>query len=262
MIYDKNVKVISGVEKYITRAEELGYSLSFNQYNLNMDRWLVLYPKNQHRCKKYSIISGWNPMYEIISQEEFFGEKMLKLIEKDVLEVLVDLVCDTLTSFSAYDVTVLLRSRLPAVNILHDEVRNIVERYASNNNLKSNFDPTGTFRIFSKNVAQNNIVSGSKATKLHRLLTQKATVNTSKTTVEELSLQTENRVNLTSILRKHFPKTGIMYLTRDNGNLVLSTSGDGERIFLGSEVRLRTGFNNRSGVRVVVSNDKVVVSPK
>ena len=72
----------------------------------------------------------------------------MKSLEIEVVNVLVNSVCDTLDSFSAYDVTCLLRKKLPGHNIYHEVVKTCVENYVKQNSMT--YTDNGTYKIYSK----------------------------------------------------------------------------------------------------------------
>lgn len=82
---------------------------------------------------------------------------MRKSLDVEVLDLLVSLVCDTLDTFSAYDVTTLLRHRLPNHNLLHETVKPLVYGYVTANNLKTT--DNGTYKVFSKSVKVTGVAA-------------------------------------------------------------------------------------------------------
>jgi len=73
---------------------------------------------------------------------------MRKTIDLPVLMNLVYLIADTLDTFSSFDVTKIVRSRLPGHEILHEDIKKCVHAYVKANALTEN--DNGTYITYSK----------------------------------------------------------------------------------------------------------------
>lgn len=231
--------------KYIKRAESLGYRLL---YNTNGNK-IVLYPNNIYNIFPDSYVLH----YKTITEEEFFGEPMLEKIDSRILSVLVNLTCETLDSFSAYDVTTILRSRLPNFNILHKDVRNAVVYYVNANANRLRITDNGTYLVYNRKTITTE-------TQLDKLLKEKAS-KVSKI----LPLQSEGRVNITELIKTNFPKDKFVYVKRDKvANKVIISNvyqTNTTQVLIGEEVRIRTGFYGSNNVKVNFLNNVVEVTP-
>jgi len=289
------VEIINNKSSYRERAENLGYKFYTDlstRFGVKA-RYIILFSESDSLMneRNYSITNRLPYNFKnIISEKEFFGETMLKKIDLEILSVLVSLVCDKLNAFSAYDITSILRSRLKDFNIKHEEVKTLVKNYA-NSKLLTPFD-NGTYIIYSKNnfnTKQQNsagsdasvtvgistvydpmlsnikqAIKESTETKLDKLLKEKnssAKSNTSKI----LPLQSEGRVNITELIKAHFPKDRFVYVKRDkNANKVIISNiaqADTTKVLIGEEVRIRTGFYGSNNVKVNFLKNVVEVTP-
>lgn len=277
------IEINGDINKYIARAENLGYT----RFETSGNKYIILW-SSEHSIephKNYCLVKVPNPYFTTpISEKEFFGETMLKKIDLEILSVLVSLVCEKLDSFSAYDITSILRSRLKDFNIDHEEVKTFVKNYVTGNLLT----PTdnGTYITYSKNNFKTkpsiNIATNistvfdpavhsikptakkSTETKLDKLLKEKnssVTLNMSKI----LPLQSEGRVNITELIKAHFPKDRFVYVKRDkNANKVIISNvaqADTTQVLIGEEVRIRTGFYGSNNVKVNFLKNAVEVTP-
>lgn len=269
------IKIVGDYQRYFDKAIELGYK---NVYMGSKQEYIVLYIN-----KEFNILA-YNNGSKIISEKEFFGETMLKKIDLEILSVLVSLVCDKLNAFSAYDITSILRSRLKDFNIDHEEVKTFVKKYVTGNLLT----PTdnGTYITYSKNNFKTkpsaNIATNistvfdpavhsikptakkSTETKLDKLLKEKnssVTLNMSKV----LPLQSEGRINITELIKAHFPKDRFVYVKRDRviNKIIISNiaQADTTKVLIGEEVRIRTGFYGSNNVKVNFLKNVVEVTP-
>jgi hypothetical protein len=280
-MFDDNVavKIIGDVQKYINMAKKLGYKEYCIASNI---KYIILYPETM----LYNILSETCGRKEI-SQEDFFGVTMLEKLDLRVLSVLVNLTCETLNSFSAYDVTSILRSRLPSFSILHDDVRKLVAEYAQSNNLqvsdngtyltytnpvKINFAPVYT-SITSNNTPVNtnnfanklsslvnNTVKTTTQSKLDALLKEKQ-LKSSGANIK--TLQSEGRLNLTSLVREAFPKVPVVYISRTKNKVILTPNAlyNSSSVNTNSEIRVRTGFNPNSKVNITVNSQGIEITP-
>lgn len=252
--------------KYIKQAESLGYRgyYNMNSINGNNGNKIVLYPSNI-----YNIFPDFYVLdYKTITEEEFFGEPMLEKIDSRILSVLVNLTCETLDSFSAYDITSLLRSRLPNFNIIHDEVRETVVKYAIANNLE--IKDNGTYLVYTNPIKINfkpvittsntqGFIQPPKQSKLKSLLELKKQKETNKTK----SLQSEDRLSLTSLVRKQFPNSKTVYIIKNKNNILVKDVYVNNSIAFdtNSEIRIRTGFKSNSTVSIGVSPGTIQITP-
>lgn len=85
---------------------------------------------------------------------------MRNKLDLPVLQAIVHLICDGNDSFSAYDITTLVRKRLPSAEIVHDEVRLMVQDYAAQNGLVAT--NAGNYIVFSKTKQVTNSVTRSQ----------------------------------------------------------------------------------------------------
>lgn len=283
------VKFEKDKEKFKKKAEELGYVL-YVDLDQNKDNGIIILWDKYNSIfgkRSYSIISYTNIPGSIkeISQEEFFGVTMLEQLDLRVLSVLVNLTCETLNSFSAYDVTSILRSRLPNFNIVHDDVRKLVAEYCKSNNLqvsdngtyltytnpiKINFTPAYT-SITSNKSPVNIVNTNNFSNKLQSLNTQPVSKPKSKLeTLLELKkeqktvkLQSEGRINLTSLVRETFPKSPVVYISKVKNKVTLTPMALYNSISTNtnSEIRVRTGFNPNSKVNVTVTSQGIEITP-
>jgi hypothetical protein len=289
-MFDDNVfvKFEKDKEKFKKKAEELGYvSYVVDLSSFLNSGYLILWSESKSfkNQRNYSIIYS-NPkgsFFREISQEEFFGVKMLEQLDLRVLSVLVNLTCETLNSFSAYDVTSILRSRLPSFSILHDDVRKLVAEYAQSNNLqvsdngtyltytnpvKINFIPTvtvttgvNTNNFKNKLPSLVNSVTTSTQSKLDTLLKEKQ-LKSSEVNVK--TLQSEGRLNLTSLVRQTFPKAPVVYISRVKNKITLTPMAlyNSSSANTNSEIRVRTGFNPNSKVNIKVTSQGIEITPQ
>lgn len=212
----------------------------------------------------------------------------MKKIDNDVLEVLVNLTCETLTTFSAYDVTSLLRKRLPNVNIKHDDVREMVYNYAQITNTP-NYD-NGQYRVFSKSLPATKCCQATTQSNTIDVIKQKAKDLANKLSVktqqfgipvkaatqpsqavsvnlngfiseEKTYLQSEFRINLTDKIRLAFPSATQIYIQKNNKTIVISDKKlpNSTVRTIGGEVRLRTGFTSPKA-RVVTYSNKIEIT--
>jgi len=285
------IRVVGDKQRYVDRAKALGYT-PINRIHAQCPEYLILYLNDQFNAVNYNPSS-----YKLVSQEEFFGVTMLEKLDLRVLSVLVNLTCETLNSFSAYDVTCLLRSRLPNFNILHEDVRDLVVKYAFVNNLqtkdngaylvytnpvKINFQPaysnspvmtTGTTSgtvnspflvnansfVTKLNNLNQTIVQKAVQSKLDALLKEKQSKSVSGTVKP---LQSEGRLNLTNLVKEYFPGFQRVYVTRQPNNILITTNPykNSSVLVVDPELRIRTGFKTNS-VNIKVESGKVEITP-
>lgn len=89
---------------------------------------------------------------------------MRQNIDLPILQTIVHLICDTNDKFSAYDVTQLVRKKLPSHEVNHDDVKQMVADYAKQNNLLATNN--GTFTTYTKCMIQ---VSQSPSTNVKKV---------------------------------------------------------------------------------------------
>lgn len=281
------VKFEKDKEKFKKRAEELGYIL-FKDVTYNDDFGFVILLDDKRSLlnqRNYSIVTSDNYFlneFVNISQEEFFGVTMLEQLDLRVLSVLVNLTCETLNSFSAYDVTSILRSRLPNFNIVHDDVRKLVAEYSKSNNLqvsdngtyltytnpvKINFTPA-----YTSTTSNNSPVNTNNFTSKLQSLNTTQPVSKPKSKLETLlelkkqqktvKLQSEGRINLTGLAREYFPGHKSLYVLKNPNKIVLSHNPTLNSCVLtiDPELRLRTGFKS-SNVNINVLQGVVEITP-
>lgn len=260
-MFDKTVyvKIVGDKKRYKERAEKLGYKLYMDMppgFNIRGQKLLLFSEKDSlFNQRNYSITNRLPYSYsgDLITEEEFFGETMLENLDLRILSVLVNLTCETLDSFSAYDVTTILRSRLPNFNILHKDVRDAVVYYVNANANMLRITDNGTYLVYNRKTITTE-------TQLDKLLKEKAS-KVSKI----LPLQSEGRVNITELIKTNFPKDKFIYVKRDKvANKVIISNvyqTNTTQVLIGEEVRIRTGFYGSNNVKVNFLNNVVEVTP-
>jgi len=188
---------------------------------------------------------------------------MRKSVNPVTLSELVNDLCDKATkSFSAYDITLLVRKNNPGLNVFHNDVRGCVENYVRAYGLQV-IDNNGMYKLY---VPKATIVQSNKS-RLQTLLEQKTgkvavqtvvqpTVATS--TKEVLHLQLEGKINLTNFVREKFPQAKSVTITRDFENKLEIIPGG--PIDTSKEIRVRTGFKCLC-VTAEITKNKITITP-
>jgi hypothetical protein len=190
---------------------------------------------------------------------------MRKYFDTDVLQGVVNCVCDTLDNFSAFDVTSKIREKFPNFEVLHSDVRDFVIEYANDNSLVVN--DNGRYKTYIKvsnpKLQPVFLTTFPVATALTPI--PPTTFQTTQQVPVVKKLQSEHRINLTQELRERFPKTKTVYLVKENNTLRFyptRPSGSYNSLLdLNEEVRVRTGFSS-TDVELLFSNDVLEVRPK
>lgn len=272
------VKIVDNVEKYTKKAEELGY-IFYADSSTGNNKVIMLWSKEYSvpLQRNYSIFNSSTLLNQVfiskeLSQEEFFGVQMRKNIDKDVLELLVNSTCKDLSSFSAYDVTSILRSRLPSREIIHDDVKEFVVQYAKINNLTVSdagkylvytntpvvVTTTGTSTPVVTATFKDNFKTQFK-TKLDSLLEEKK----KKLNTDTIKLQSEGRINITSLVRKVFPQSSVVYITKAKDSITLTHNSYYTSVpaNTNSPIRIRTGFKSPK-VKINTSSQGIEITPE
>lgn len=218
---------------------------------------------------------------------------MRKQVDLDVLNVLVSQTCDTLDTFSAYDVTTILRSRLPNHDILHNNIKPLVQGYATNNSLT--VSDNGTYKVYSKakiapnvsityddrdpieNTIKNKMTDMINSFASRKSVTFDPTKNNSviiqnivpsKTLLTRMyNLQSEQRLTLGVDLFKNLTSTSGRYLVQRTKNKITIYS-ENFPISSTGKLRIRPGQRirtllprNINKVNVTVFNDRIEIVP-
>lgn len=239
------VEIIGDYYKYKEKAKELGYKEG--SISLERKEVIVLYP-----CKVFNILSksifGVYKIYNTLSSEDFFALKNnnRKEIDKDILSVLVYNLCDKCDSFSAYDITSTLRKMTPSHEIVHNEVRDIVNQYVLENKLNSNYMKDRGYILYSKNKNNNNIVTKGVVSVGGGVGGSSYTMTNHINKIEK-KLQQDARINLNKILNTYFPNFDKFYLTKANNVIrvsIVQSSNEDKPLSKSQEIRINTGFKS------------------
>lgn len=244
-------EIVEDIQKYINTAEDLGYTLCINLYkkyeslHQKFTYYIIMYPSSN----KYNIFNT-NFGYPIISQKQFFGTKtekvMRKQVDKEILELLVKNTVESLDSFSIYDVTKIIRQKLPSHEISHDEVKDIVLEVCKNYHSSTN----GVYRVFSKpntkvqNAGFNVKQTGAVTSVSFAPSAAKVTTPTkAPSVITTVNVGSEGRITLnTSLLNKLFGNvSSVNILERDYGVLISNRPmSKHDKIVFGLPTRIRT----------------------
>lgn len=210
---------------------------------------------------------------------------MRKSIDSEVLAALVNNVCSSVDSFSAYDITSMVRKQLPNHEVSHDEVKTIVLNYALSNQL-SVID-NGSYRIFTKQFKDVKPATGNSIKVIFDgrepdvttapASAGKATnnIDTAKRMMDNFGPKNSVQALRAKVRDKHLikstgPKITRRYNLQSEGRLVLPAdlvggntarvNVNGRTVFVSSGQRFRTGLSARM-VDVLVYNDHIDIVP-
>lgn len=190
---------------------------------------------------------------------------MRSKIDELVLETAVFAACDELDSFSFYDITKVVRSRHPTKEIEHEAVKDLVSEYLQDIDYRIEYK--AGYRFFTKvsSVVPNNVIR-QPVSRLSKLLDEKTKGTTTQVAqnskpLETLNLQTEQRVNLTEMVKKYFPGNHMVYLAKEPNKITISnTSFPESSLYDVANLRIRTGFTG-SKIKVMKNVDNIVLTP-
>lgn len=217
---------------------------------------------------------------------------MRKPIDSELLTAVVDLTVEKLENFSAYDVTSILRKRLPNYEIEHEEVKKVVFDYVKNN--KYTTVDNCRYKTFSKpkskppivvydgrdpqstvvNVVKKSVndLTAMKAAMFSQMqnfsntnspFKPQAKVHPLLDLVCEYStfLQSEGRITIPVKYFSKFDYLNNILVKRSNNKVTISQNGGGLRIKRGQ--RFRTLFpKSVKNVKVSVYNDRIEITPQ
>ena len=227
------IKIETDIQKYISKALELGYKEYSNQYNMFTGCYNGYYIILYNKCMSYNILYT-KFEYKEMSQEEFFNLRkviMRKKLDQEVLELLVKNTVESLNAFSIYDVTSVIRDRLPNYEINHNDIKSIVLNICKN---YKQIHANGGYRMFFK--PQVKTVTKTIQPKISSKTITTTTVN----------VGTEGRITLNKrLLNKLFHNVQKINVSTENNRILISDApiSKNDKIVLKLPTRIRTKLN-------------------